>query len=146
MAQDDNEFNPEEVYDEHFPPGADGGFGPEQGFNRWVRINDRRLFTEEAQGDPVVNAFLEAPFSLNYAQFKSSTRESEYFIHWPERAMTGQVDGIEGRIEEMPDERRIATLIVNHELSLAKMITRAMTIEDGKQAAQLIHKEDDGTR
>jgi hypothetical protein len=140
-----DEFNPELLYDQ-FPRGADEGYGPEQGFNRWVRINDRQLFTEEAQQDPVVSAFLDAPFSFNYAQFKSSHRESEYFIHKPHKAMTGQVDGIEGIIEGMPDDRKIATLVVNHELTLAKMITRAMTIEDGKQAGQMIHKQDDGTR
>ncbi|HUG48353.1 MAG TPA: hypothetical protein VMP67_08070 [Candidatus Limnocylindria bacterium] len=141
MAIDDEPgFDPRELYDQ-FPAGAEEGFGPEEGFNRWVRINDERLFTEEARRDPVVHAFLEAPFTVNYAQFKSSVRESEYFIHLPVEAMTGRVDGIEGRVENMPQDTKMATLVMNHHNSLAKLITRSMVIEDGQDAGQLIHKQ-----
>ena len=138
-------FDEENLYDQ-FPRGADEGYGPEQGFNTWVRINDPELFTEEARQDPAVQAFLEAPFSVNYAQFKSSHREAEYFIHKPHKAMSGQVEGIEGSVAGFPEDPRIATLVVNHELTLARHITRSLVVEDGAAAGQLIHKEDDGSR
>jgi hypothetical protein len=138
-------FDEEELYD-RFPRGADEGNGPEQGFNTWVQINDPGLFTEEARQHPAVRAFLEAPFSVNYAQFKSSHREAEYFIHKPHKAMSGQVDGIVGTVAGFPEKPRIATLVINHEMSLARHITRALVIEDGAAAGQLIHKEDDGSR
>ena len=139
-TKDDSDFDPRELY-EKFPSGADEGIGPEQGFNRWVRINDERLFTEEARRDPVIEQFLSAPFSVNYAQFKSSVREAEYFIHLPGEAMTGKVEGIEGRVENMPDQPKICTLVMNHHNSLAKMITRSMVLEDGLDAGQIIHKQ-----
>ena len=47
-----DEFNPDDLYDQ-FPDGASAGFGPAQGFNRFVRLNDPTLFTEEAREDPV---------------------------------------------------------------------------------------------
>jgi hypothetical protein len=130
------------LYDQ-FPSGAENGYGPNEGFNRWVRLNDASLFTEEAKSDPVIHEFLNAPLTVNYAQFKSSMRETEYFIHQPVRSMTGNVDGIEGGIENMPAEPRISTLVVNHERSLAYHITRSLVVEDGLQAGQLIHKEGD---
>lgn len=138
--QDESGFDPRELYDQ-FPAGAEEGFGPEEGFNRWRRINDEGLFTDEARSDPVIRAFLDAPFTVNYAQFKSSVREAEYFIHLPVEAMTGQVEGIEGRVENMPDDPRIGTLVINHHNSLARMITRSMVIEDGQEAGQIIHKQ-----
>lgn len=137
---DDTDFDPRDLYDQ-FPRGTEEGVGPEQGFNRWVRINDERLFTEEARSDPVIEQFLRAPFSVSYAQFKSSVREAEYFIHLPVDAMTGKVEGIEGRVENMPDDPRIGTLVINHHNSLARMITRSMVIEDGQDAGQIIHKQ-----
>jgi hypothetical protein len=88
---------------------------------------------------------------VNYAQFKSSHRETEYFIHKPHRAMAADghpdhVEGIEGGVRDFPEDRgkqRIATLIVNHELTLARLITRSLTIEDGKVAGQMIHKQEE---
>ena len=134
-----DEFDEDAKYDE-FPPGAEQGFGPEQGYNRWVRLNDERWFTEEARSDPVIRQFLNAPVSVNDAQFKSSHREAEYFVHKPDRAMRGEVEGIEGTVDLMPATPRIATLVINHERTLAKRITRSITIEDGELAGQLIHK------
>ena len=149
MAEEDPpDFDPRSLYDA-FPRGAENGFGPKEGYNSWVQINDPRWFTREAREDPVIQAFLEAPFSVNYAQFKSSYRETEYFIHRPYDAMTGQVDEIEGRIENMPDpdgEPRITTVVLNHERTLAWRITRSVVIEDGAQAGQIIHKEGDGPK
>jgi hypothetical protein len=130
-------FDPDKLYDQ-FPPGPE----PDQGFARWVRVNDPALFTDEALKDPSVRAFVEAPFTVNYAQFESSTREAEYFIHKPVRAMSGGVEGIEGTVAGLPSgEPRIATLVLNHERSLAIHIHRSITIEDGHVAGQMIHKE-----
>ncbi|CAN5576894.1 hypothetical protein BH23CHL7_BH23CHL7_10950 [soil metagenome] len=138
---DDGEFDEDALYDQ-FPRGADEGFGPEQGYNRWIVINDPELFTEEARNDPVVRAFLDAPFMLNFAQFKSSHAETEYFIHKPHLAMTGQVDGIEGEVAGFPEEAHISTLVMNHEATLAKLETRSLTIADGKHVGQLVHKQE----
>jgi hypothetical protein len=140
------ELNHDEMYD-RYPSSAEYGFGPDQGFNRWVQINDERLFTSEALDNPVIRAFVEAPFSVNYAQFKSSSRESEHFIHKPHLAMTGRIAGIEGRVARMPNDKpRIQTLVMNHENTLSRLITRSMVVEDGAAAAQVIHKQGDGSR
>jgi hypothetical protein len=135
-------FNPEDIYDQ-FPSGADAGFGPDEGFNRFVRLNDESLFTEEARADPVIAEFLAAPFSVTYVQFKSSYRESEYFIHKPHLAMSGQVDGIVGSVDDFPAHKpHIGTYVINHDRTLAWRVTRSLIIEDGAQAGQIIHKED----
>lgn len=144
INSEDPGVNEELIYDS-FPHGAKYGFGPQEGFNRWVKLNDPELFTEEARQDPTIRAFLDAPISVNYAQFKSSFRESEYFLHKPHKAMSGQVEGIEGRVDGFPKDPRIATLVLNHELTLARHITRSLVIEDGQAAGQMIHKEDDGS-
>ncbi len=137
------DFNPDDLYDQ-FPRGDENGVGPAEGYNSWVQINDPELFTEDARNHPVVKEFLAAPFSVNYAQFKSSHRETEYFIHKPGKALGGGVEGIEGRVAGFPDspeEQRLATLVVNHDIGLAWRITRSLVIEDGALAGQLIHKE-----
>jgi len=143
----------DDLYDQ-FPKGAespyDGGpYGPDQGFNTWVRVNDESLFTDAAKEHPAIRAFLgldrddDAPFfSVNFAQFKSSHRENEYFLHKPHKAMAGQVDGINGTVAGIPENPRIATLVINHEQTLAKHVTKALVIEDGKQAGQMIYKEE----
>ena len=133
-------FDEEAKYDE-FPRGGDEGFGTEQGFNTWVRINDARWFTEEALADPTIRAFTEAPFAVSYSQFKSSHREAEWFIHKPHKAMTGQVEGIKGVVEGYPEDAAISTFVMNHEETLAIHITRSLTVADGSMAAQVIHKE-----
>jgi hypothetical protein len=150
MEDNLGEFNPEDLYDQ-FPRGDLDEVGPEQGYDSWVWINNPDLFTETAREDPVIKEFLAAPFTVNYAQFKSSHRETEYFIHKPHRAMAAEghpdhVDGIEGGVRGFPEareEQHVATLIVNHELTLARHITRSLTIEDGKVAGQMIHKEEE---
>jgi hypothetical protein len=142
----------EKLYDQ-FPAGADEGFGPDQGFNTWVRVNDPSLFTDEAKEHPAIRAFLgldrdDAPFlSVNFAQFKSSHRETEWFIHKPHLAMAGdEKSGIRGSVAGFPaGNPRIATLVINHEQTLARHITKALVIEDGRQAGQMIYKEEDGT-
>lgn len=139
---DDGGFDPDELYDQ-FPRGADAGFGPEQGYNRFVRLNDPDLFTDEARRNPVIREFLDAPFSVSYVQFKSSYRESEYFIHKPHLVMAGAVEGIEGSVDGFPEVApHIGTYVINHDRTLAFRVTRSLIIEDGAQAGQIIHKED----
>ena len=147
MVDEQQGFNEDELYDQ-FPAGADdpeGPFGPEQGFNTWARVNDRSLFTEQALENPAIAAFVDAPIDVTYAQFKSSHRETEYFIHKPHSAMTGKVTGIEGTVQYISGDdpsTRLPTLVVNHERTLAKHILRAIAITDAGTAGQILHKEE----
>jgi hypothetical protein len=145
---DQFQFDPDPIYDQ-FPEGASNGFGPEQGFNTFVRLNDETLFTDEARQNPVIQEFLAAPFSVTYVQLKSSTRESEWFIHKPHLAMAGEVSGFSGRVDLLPDnphKRHIGTYVINHDMTLGFRIMRSVVIEDGRQAGQIIHKEaEDGS-
>ena len=108
------------------------------------------LFTQEALDDnPALRAFVDAPIVVTYAQFKSSHRESEHFIHKPVQAMTKDgVEGIGGSVDGLASDPRIATLVINHERTLARHITRALVITDapgstgaGGTAGQILHKE-----
>ncbi len=142
MAFEEPAFE-DELYD-RFPAGAREGFGPDEGFNSWVRVNDENLFTAEALKDPAIRAFVDAPFKVTYAQFKSSHRESEYFIHKPHLAMTGKVRGIVGSVEGISGEEPrtpIATLVLNHERSLAYHITRSIVVSGEGVAGQMTVKQ-----
>ncbi len=141
MDSDDRPFE-NELYDQ-FPSGAAEGFGPEEGFNTWIRLNDEQLFTDEARKIPAVRAFLDAPFAVTYAQFKSSHRESEWFIHKPNLAMSGRVEGIEGVVEGITEEPRtpITTLVLHHERTLALHMTRTLVVSGDTSAGQLLVKE-----
>jgi hypothetical protein len=126
-----------------FPSGETEGFGTDQGYNTIIQLNDPALFTEEARNNPVISEFLAAPFSVSYVQLKSSHREAEWYIHKPHLAFAGQREttGIEGRVARFPEtNQHIGTYVMNHELTLAKSIMRALIIEDGAQAGQMIHK------
>jgi hypothetical protein len=138
--QEDPPFE-DAIYDQ-FPSGEEDDNGVDQGFNTWVRVNDPDLFTEAAKEIPAIAEFLLAPFSLSFAQFKSSHRETEYFLHKPHKAMTGQVEGIEGTVHRFPEDPMLATLVMNHEHTLALHITRTIVVADSVTAAQLIHKEE----
>jgi hypothetical protein len=143
MAYDEPDFNEDDIYDQ-FPSGASDRSGPEEGFNTWVRINDANLFTAAALEDPVIREFVDAPIVVTYAQFKSSHRETEYFLHKPHRAMSGDVRGIIGSVAGVTREdprTGIATLVINHERTLARFITRSVVITDDGTAGQLIHKQ-----
>ena len=97
-------FDEDSLYDQ-FPSGDSDGFGFDEGFNRWVHVNDPSLFTAEALQNPAIQAFVNAPFHVTYAQFKSSHRESEYFVHKPHRAMSGDVKDINGVVEGISGSR-----------------------------------------
>lgn len=137
-------FNEEELYDQ-FPSGADSGYGPREGFNVYRRLNDRSLFTEEALRDPMVAAFVEAPFSVTFLQTKSSTRESEWVLHKPHLAMAGKVPGVEGPVELFPTDHppHIVTVFINHHRTMARWKQSYIVIEDGKDAAQVVYKQEE---
>jgi hypothetical protein len=134
------DFNPDPVYDNEFPRGATIGFGPEQGFNVLRRLNDAALFTEDALADPVIRNFVDAPFTVTFAEFKSSTREAEWFLHKPHRVLRGEIEGIDGAVGNFTDHHHIGTLVINHERTLARRPTFAMMVTDETQTGQVIYK------
>lgn len=139
---DDLPVNEDELYDQ-FPRGDEHDFGPEQGYNVYRRLNDPDLFTEEARQDPVVQAFLDAPFSFSFGVFKSSTRESEWALHKPNRTLAGEIEGITSEVDNFPgsDAARIGTFVINHDRTLAVRKLFVMTAEDGDQCGQMIYKQ-----
>jgi hypothetical protein len=136
----DEDFNPDPVYEERFPRGADIGFGPDQGFNVLRRLNDASLFTEEALQDPVIRNFVDAPFTVTFAAFKSSTREAEWFLHKPHRVLRGEIEGIDGSIHNFTEHHRIGTFVINHERTLALRPTYSMLLTDDNQTGQVVYK------
>ena len=110
----ENGFDPEKKYNE-FPSGESIGFGRDAGYGELVQINDRKWFTEEAQRDPVINAFLEAfeyeQVAFSYLQLKSSTSESEWFIHEPHIALSKSrksgIAGTRARVRSRPAHRHL---------------------------------------
>ena len=134
---DGGTFDEDALYDQ-FPKGPRGGFA------RVKRINDPDLFTDEAKKDPTIREFLDAPFEVSYYQFKSSTRESEWALHKPHLALTGQVSGIKGSIEKLSrTDPRIGTYVINHEHTMARFIWRTVSVADGTHTGQMIHKEEE---
>lgn len=143
MVTNGDDFNEEDQYDQ-FPRGDSQGFGHEQGYNIYRRLNDETLFTEEALEDPVVRAFVDAPFVFAFAQFKSSTRESEWAIHKPHMTLANEVDGIVSEVDNFPNGNaaRIGTYVINHDRTLAIRKQFVMLAEDGAQCGQMIYKQD----
>lgn len=133
-----------ELYDQ-FPRGERTGYGPRQGYNVYRQINNPDLFTEEARRDPVIQAFLDAPFSVTFAQFKSSTRESEWALHKPHLTMAGRVEGIEGPVERFPTDHppHIASFFINHHRTMARWKQSIVIMEDGNEAGQMVYKQED---
>lgn len=147
--------NPDPWEEEHydrFPSGADHGYGPEQGYNRYVRLNDASLFREQLLDpedpdfDPVLAEFVATGerFSISWAQFKSSSRESEWSLHKPHLAMAGdERTGVVGPVDRYPgpEHAHIATLVINHDRTMARWKQSVVVMEDGAQAGQMIYKE-----
>lgn len=145
MASGDKQgFNEDDLYDQ-FPSGAQHGYGPNEGFNVYRRLNDRSLFTEEALADPVIAAFVDTPFSISFIQTKSSTREAEWVLHKPHLTMAGRVEGVEGPVDLFPTDHppHIATLFINHHRTMARWKQSIIVMEDGADAGQIVYKEED---
>ena len=151
MTFDGSEFNEDDLYDQ-FPSGADRGFGHDQGYNEYRKINDRSLFRPEllepdsGEYDAVLAEFVASGdrFSVPFAQFKSSTRESEWALHKPHLTMDGGVPGIRGRVDKYPgpDTAHISTFFMNHHRTMARWKQSVILVEDGAQAGQLVYKEE----
>lgn len=142
----ENGFDPEELYDK-FPSGETIGYGRDAGYGELVQINDRKWFTEEAQRDPVINAFLEAyeneQVAFSYLQLKSSTSESEWYIHKPHLALSkSRKSGIAGSAPGFSRGQHIGSFVINHHRTLALRPVRAMVVSDGTQVGQIVHKGD----
>ena len=142
----DDSFDPEKQYDE-FPIGESIGYGRDAGYGELVQINDRKWFTEDAQRDPVINAFLEAfeneQVAFSYLQLKSSTSESEWYIHKPHVALSkSRKSGIAGTAPGFVRGQHIGTFVINHHRTLALRPVRAMVVSDGTQVGQIVHKGD----
>jgi hypothetical protein len=137
-------FEEDQLY-ESFPRGEDYGYGQNEGYNVYRRLNDRSLFTEEALADPVIAAFVDAPFSVSFLQTKSSTRESEWVLHKPHLTMAGKVEGIQGPVEKFPTDHppHIATFFINHHRTMARWKQSTLVVEDGDDAGQMVYKEED---
>jgi hypothetical protein len=145
MVINGNGFDEEALYDA-FPAGAENGYGPDEGYNTFTRLNNPELFTDEAKEDPVIQAFLDAPFSFTFAVFKSSTRESEWTLHKPHRVFRGEVPGIGGRVDGFPDDdahAQIGTFVINHDRTMARWKWFALVAEDGARAGMMVYKEED---
>jgi hypothetical protein len=141
----DDDFNPEPKYDE-FPSGESIGFGRDKGFGELVQINQRKWFTEEAQRNPVINAFLEAfeerAIAFSFLQLKSSTSESEWFLHKPHVALSrSRKSGIAGAAPGFGRGQHIGTFVINHHRTLAFRVVRAMAVSDGTEVGQIVHKD-----
>lgn len=154
MSTNGEPFDENELY-QQFPEGREGGYGTEHGFNTYVRLNDPSLFDPAAlERSPALRAFAESgdAFSISFAQFKSSTRESEWSLHKPnltldavqqrrKGVLPARLD-IDGAVEKYPgpDLARISTFIINHDRTMARWKQSVILVEDGAQAAQMIYK------
>jgi hypothetical protein len=162
MVINGDDLEPEnQIYDQ-FPQGrdlpGDDRAGSEEGYNTYVRINDASLFRPEAlEADPALRAFVATgeEISISFAQFKSSTRESEWALHKPGRTLAADDQkgpGSGGRLPADLDIHRsverypgpglanIATFVINHDNTLARWKQSVVVMEDGARAGQMIYK------
>jgi hypothetical protein len=159
-TRDYDEFDPNELYDQ-FPRGEEQGHGTGAGYNTYIQINSREWFREEALREhPALEAFVRTgdEISISFAQFKSSTRESEYAIHKPHLTMASEEDraaaglatdlDIRGDVRRYPGpaEARIGTFVINHQETLARWKQSVIVMEDGAQAGQMIYKHPEPPR
>jgi hypothetical protein len=111
------------------------------GFNRWDPLE---IPTYNSGG-------FTQPFSVYAIALKSSSRQSEVFIHDPVRALTGRSrgedtwadDAFEGDplLTETPS--RINTVVLRHERTLEHLVVRSMAVVDDDGSVTLItHKQD----
>lgn len=149
-----DEFPENDLYD-RFPEGREKGYGTDEGFNTYVKLNDRELFRPEAlEGSAALREFVNSDqtISVYWAQTKSSTRESEWMLHKPHLTMDAERQkrsgglpadlDLDGAVDRYPGPQHahIATFVINHEMTLARWKQSVILIEDGKQAGQMIYK------
>jgi hypothetical protein len=125
-------------------PGDYSGYPPDDtpGFNQWEPVDV-----------PAFRAAADQPFELHAIAFRSSSRQSEVFIHDPVRALTGRSQGVdtwkddgfvgEPLLGEAPS--RINSVVLRHERTLEHRIVRAMALKDDDGSVSLvIHKHEAG--
>jgi hypothetical protein len=127
VADGPDDINPDEIYNQ-FPSGADYEFGPDQGYDVLVKLNDPALFNSDVVNTARIQAFLNGP-DVYFVQYKSSSRESEWFIHKP------------NQVQAILEGKPLGTFVINHDATLAKSIMRVVIVDDGSQAGAMIHKE-----
>ena len=140
----DGGFDENAAYD-RFPAGADLGYGPEQGYSVKRRVNDARLFTEEALADPVIREFVNLPYDVCYLQTKSSTREAEWFLHKPHLVLAGEVDGIDVSDGRFQHPGHIVSFFLNHERTMARWKQSVILSEDGTGTGAMNYKQNEET-
>ncbi|MCA1568789.1 MAG: hypothetical protein LC798_00395 [Chloroflexi bacterium] len=159
MTEYDRPFNEEDLY-EQFPEGREGGHGTEAGFNTIFRLNDASLFRPELLDEsndayiPVLSEFVKSgeEISISFVEVKSSSRESEWFLHKPHLTFDAENQkqsgglpkdlDIAGSVDRYPgpEHAHITTLIINHEMTMARWKQSIIVMEDGKAAGQMIYK------
>jgi hypothetical protein len=140
----DGGFDENGAYD-RFPSGTDLGYGPDEGFNVKRRLNDARLFTDEALADPVIREFVELPFDVSFLQTKSSSREAEWYLHKPHLVLSGEVDGIDVSDGRFRTPGHIVSLFLNHERTMARWKQSVILTQDGNETASVSYKQNEDT-
>jgi len=112
------------------------------GFNEWQPVE---IPTFSPAG-------FDQPFQIHSIVFKSSSRQSEVFIHDPIRALTGRSqgspswedDGFIGQPLLTEDaEPRINSVVLRHERTLEHRVVRSVAITDDDGSVTLItHKHE----
>ena len=81
--------------------------------------------------------------AFSYLQLKSSTSESEWYIHKPHVALSkSRKSGIAGYAPGFARGQHIGSFVINHHRTLALRPVRAMVVSDGTEVGQIIHKGD----
>jgi len=111
------------------------------GFNRWEPIE---IPTFSRGG-------FEQPFSVHVIALKSSSRQSEVFIHDPVRALTGRSQGVNTWADDSfggepllrDDPPRINSVVLRHERTLEHRVVRSVAVVDDDGSVTLItHKQE----
>jgi hypothetical protein len=113
------------------------------GFNRWEPLEIPAFST----------GGFDQPFQVFAIALKSSSRQSEVFIHDPVRFLTGRSQGVDTwAIDEFEGEplldqepTRINSVVLRHERTLEHMVVRSMAVMDDDGSVTLVtHKQESG--
>lgn len=143
------------------PPGGGGsGSADEQGgpkpgdYSAYPRDTTSDFNAWQPVDVPSFGAAADQPFGLHAISFRSSSRQSEVFIHDPVRALTGMSRGVstweddgfvgEPLLGEPPT--RVTSVVLRHERTMEFRIVRALALTDEDGSVSLvIHKHEAGT-
>ena len=97
--------------------------------------------TSPATNSPGWLDFEKERVAFSYLQLKSSTSESEWFIHKPHIALSrSRKSGIAGAAPGFEPGQHIGTFVINHHRTLALRPVRTMVVSDGTEVGQIVHK------